>query len=90
VAALIITQDAKDLRKLVTTEGLAPVWSAAVIDESGHVVAATGPANLEPGTPFDPRILPALTVSRGVFQDETILPPMRFAMSAISRMVVRT
>ncbi|MGO7481566.1 sensor histidine kinase [Rhizobium ruizarguesonis] len=83
VAALIITQDAKDLGKLVTTEGLAPGWSAAVIDESGHVVAATGPANLEPGTPFDPRILPALTVSRGVFQDEKILPHMLLGYAQI-------
>lgn len=83
VAALIITQNAKDLGKLVTTEGLAAGWSAAVIDQDGHVVAATGPANLQPGTLFDQRILPALTVSRGVFEDEEILPHMLLGYARI-------
>jgi two-component sensor histidine kinase len=38
------------------------------------VVASSGPANLDPGTAFDPRILPALVASRGVFEDDNILP----------------
>ncbi|MBB2681134.1 UNVERIFIED_ORG: two-component sensor histidine kinase [Rhizobium esperanzae] len=83
VAALIITQDAGDLGKLVTTQGLAPGWSAAVIDQSGHVVVAAGPAALEPGTPFDPRILPALSFARGVFEDRTILPHMLLGYAQI-------
>lgn len=74
VAALIITQSAADLAKMVTTEDLATDWSAAVIDQGGHVVASSGPANLDPGTAFDPRILPALVASRGVFEDDNILP----------------
>ena len=36
-AALIMTQNADDLGKLVTTDALAPGWSAAVIDSSGHI-----------------------------------------------------
>lgn len=74
VAALIVTQNAKDLARLVTTEGLASGWSAAVIDQGGHVVASSGMASIAPGTPFDTRILPSLIASRGVFEDEDILP----------------
>ncbi|APO76303.1 sensor histidine kinase protein [Rhizobium etli 8C-3] len=74
VAALIATQNAKDLARLVTTEGLASGWSAAVIDQGGHVVASSGMASLAPGTPFDTRILPSLVASRGVFEDKDILP----------------
>jgi two-component sensor histidine kinase len=74
VAALIITQNATDLAKLVTTEGLAAGWSAAVIDQSGHVLASSGPANVAFGTPFDPGILPALLTSSGVYENKKILP----------------
>lgn len=73
-AALIITQNAKDLAKMLQPEGLAAGWSAAVIDQSGHVVASGGPFAIEPGTAFDPRILPSLIASRGVFEDRKILP----------------
>lgn len=74
VAALIITQNARDLAKMLQPEGLAPGWSAAVIDQGGHVVASSGPSAIDPGTPFDPRILPSLVSSRGVFEDPTIMP----------------
>ena len=74
VAALIATQNAKDLGQLVTTEGLASGWSAAVIDQGGHVVASSGVASMAPGTPFDARILSSLTASSGVFEDKNILP----------------
>ncbi|HEY0123337.1 MAG TPA: sensor histidine kinase [Rhizobium sp.] len=73
-AALAITQDADELAKLVTTDALAPGWSAAVIDNSGHIVAASGPANHSPGDPFNKDILPKLIASSGVYQDEKILP----------------
>jgi len=73
-AALIITQNASDLAKILQPEGLAPGWSAAVIDQSGHVVASSGPFAIAPGTAFDSRILPSLIASRGVFEDAKILP----------------
>lgn len=73
-AALIITQNASDLAKILQPEGLAPGWSAAVIDQSGHVVASSGPFAIAPGTAFDSRILPSLIASRGVFEDTEILP----------------
>ena len=59
---------------MLQPEGLAAGWSAAVIDQSGHVVASGGPFAIEPGTAFDPRILPSLIASRGVFEDRKILP----------------
>ncbi len=73
-AALIITQNASDLAKILQPEGLAPGWSAAVIDQSGHVVASSGPFAIAPGTAFNSRILPSLIASRGVFEDTAILP----------------
>ncbi|UWU20299.1 sensor histidine kinase [Rhizobium sp. CB3060] len=73
-AALAMTQDADELAKLVTTDALAPGWSAAVIDSSGHIVAASGPANHSPGDAFNKDILPKLIASSGVYQDEKVLP----------------
>lgn len=73
-AALAMTQDADVLAKLVTTEALAPGWSAAVIDSSGHIVASSGPANHSPGDPFNKDILSKLIASSGVYQDPQILP----------------
>jgi two-component sensor histidine kinase len=73
-AALIATQDAKQLAQLVTVESLAPGWSAAVLDSSGRVVASGGPANLAPGAPFNNDILTALVAANGVYQNAVILP----------------
>ncbi|MFS2154160.1 sensor histidine kinase [Rhizobium sp. Rhizsp42] len=74
VAALIVTQNAKDLAKMVSTEGLSSDWSAAILDQSGHVVASAGATNLAFGQPFDPRILPQLVNSSGVYEDSVIMP----------------
>jgi two-component sensor histidine kinase len=74
VAALIVTQNAKDLAKMVSTEGLSSDWSAAILDQSGHVVASAGATNLAFGQPFDPRILPELINSSGVYEDSVIMP----------------
>jgi hypothetical protein len=74
VAALIITQNAKDLARIVSTEGLPADWSAAVVDQSGHVVASAGATSLAFGKPFDPRILPSLVNSSGVYEDAEVMP----------------
>ncbi|EPE95313.1 sensor histidine kinase [Rhizobium grahamii] len=74
VRALIITQNARDLAKLVTTEGLPNDWSAAVIDQSGHVVASAGATNIGFGQPFNPSILPSLVSSSGVYENKQVLP----------------
>ncbi|WP_283196171.1 sensor histidine kinase [Rhizobium sp. AN80A] len=74
VAALIITQNARDLAKLVSTEGLSADWSAAILDQSGQVVASAGATSLDFGKPFDPRILPSLINSSGVYEDRVVMP----------------
>jgi len=74
VRALIITQNAGDLAKLVTTEGLPNDWSAAVIDQSGHVVASAGATNIGFGQSFNPDILPSLVNSSGVYENKQVLP----------------
>ncbi len=74
VRALIITQNARDLAKLVTTEGLPNDWSAAVIDQGGHVVASAGATNIGFGEPFNPSILPSLVNSNGVYENKQVLP----------------
>ncbi|MEZ2128382.1 MULTISPECIES: sensor histidine kinase [unclassified Sinorhizobium] len=82
-AALIVTQDAQQLSSIVANENLAPGWSAAILDSSGHVVAASGPATMEQGAPFNPQILPHLIASRGVFEDQKILPQGLLAYAQI-------
>ncbi len=74
VAALIVTQNARDLAKLVSTEGLSADWSAAILDQSGHVVASAGATNFAFGQAFDPRILPSLINSSGVYEDSVVMP----------------
>ena len=41
VAALIMTQNAEELRNLIATDGLSPGWSAGLIDASGNVVLSS-------------------------------------------------
>lgn len=82
-AALIVTQDAQDLSSIVANENLAPGWSAAILDSSGHVVAASGPAMIEQGASFNPQILRHLIASRGVFEDKKILPEGLLAYAQI-------
>ncbi|ENN87436.1 putative two-component sensor histidine kinase transcriptional regulatory protein [Rhizobium freirei PRF 81] len=83
-AALAITQDADDLAKLITTEALPPGWSAAVIDKSGHIVAAGGPTTHAPGDAFNKEILSKLIASSGVYQDDKILPHSLLGYAQIS------
>jgi two-component sensor histidine kinase len=72
-AALIITQNAKDLARLLSENGL-PGWSAAVLDSSGHVVSASGAVNLSSGSLFSGSILPLLSSSQGSFEDDSAGP----------------
>ncbi|MGO4436997.1 sensor histidine kinase [Rhizobium sp. RAF56] len=73
-AALIATQNAKELAQLVSVDGLPPGWSAAVLDSSGHVVVASGPANLAPASAFFPDLLPDMTATSGSIQGRAVLP----------------
>ncbi|TCL69635.1 sensor histidine kinase [Rhizobium sp. BK251] len=72
--ALILTQNTRDLARLIAVDALPPGWSAAVLDSSGHVVAAAGAAGLSAGETFDPRIVSQLIASRGALDQEDLLP----------------
>jgi two-component sensor histidine kinase len=82
-AALIITQNAKGLARLVSVEGLPAGWSAAVLDSSGHVVSASGAVNLSSGSPFNDTILPVLSSSQGSFEDDSAGPRELFGYAQI-------
>lgn len=73
-AALIMTQNAEELGRLLTTDGMAPGWSAAVLDGTGHVVASIGADHLAAGTLFKKDILPALGLSSGIYQNDYTMP----------------
>lgn len=68
-AVMIITQDAEDLKKLISTEGLPAGWSAAVVDGSGHVVTSVGAHALTPGSAFPAETLRVMTGFKGTIED---------------------
>ncbi|RWX79279.1 HAMP domain-containing protein [Neorhizobium lilium] len=68
-AVMIITQNAEELKKLISTEGLPAGWSAAVVDGSGHVVTSVGAHALGPGDPFPAGTLRLMTGFKGTIED---------------------
>jgi two-component sensor histidine kinase len=68
-AAMIVTQNAEDLQKLISTDGLPAGWSAAVLDGSGHVVTSAGAKKLAQGSDFDRDTMKLMTGFRGTIED---------------------
>ncbi|MFB9949475.1 HWE histidine kinase domain-containing protein [Rhizobium puerariae] len=68
-AAMIITQNAEDLQKLISTEGLSAGWTVAVVDGSGHVVTSVGDNALPSGTAFPADTLKLMTGFKGTIED---------------------
>jgi two-component sensor histidine kinase len=56
-AAVIMTQNADELAKYVTSSGLAPGWSTALVDADGNVVASSDSQRNPPGKPLPSEIL---------------------------------
>ncbi|WP_337268208.1 sensor histidine kinase [Oryzifoliimicrobium ureilyticus] len=83
VGALVMGQRARDLARLVTTEGLSERWSAEIIDQDGNIVAADPNLKIELGSPFDARILPHLNLYSGIFEDHKIMPDMMLGYASI-------
>jgi two-component sensor histidine kinase len=50
--ALIMTQNARDLMGLISTDGLPSDWAIAVLDGDRNVVASSTPQTIAAGTPF--------------------------------------
>ncbi|MCC2611681.1 sensor histidine kinase [Neorhizobium sp. Rsf11] len=68
-AAMIITQNAEDLQKLISTEGLSEGWTVAIVDGSGHVVTSLGAHALSSGTAFPADTLKLMTGFKGTIED---------------------
>ncbi|WP_051484226.1 sensor histidine kinase [Rhizobium sp. CF080] len=68
-SAMIMTQNAEDLQKLISTEGLPAGWSVAVIDGAGQVVTSLGAHALSSGTPFPSDTLKLMTGFKGTIED---------------------
>lgn len=68
-SAIIMTQNAEDMEKLVSVEGLPAGWSAAVIDGQGQVVASGGAEKIPSGQAFDAETLRLMTGFKGTIED---------------------
>ncbi|MFD1746767.1 HWE histidine kinase domain-containing protein [Rhizobium helianthi] len=66
--ALILTQNAEDLQRLISTEVLPKGWSVAVLDRTGHVVTSTNAWAGEP-SPIPPPTLALMTGASGTIED---------------------
>lgn len=68
-SAVIMTQNAEDMEKLISVEGLPAGWSAAVIDGQGQVVASAGADKIASGQSFDAETLRLMTGFKGTIED---------------------
>lgn len=66
--ALILTQNAEDLQRLISTDVLPKGWSVAVLDKTGHVVTSTNAWAGEP-SPIPPATLALMTGASGTIED---------------------
>ncbi|QKJ93662.1 sensor histidine kinase [Agrobacterium pusense] len=68
--ALILTQNASDLSRLISTENLPRNWAVAIIDGTNRVVVSTSPDEAAIGKPFvTPAILSEMQAFSGNFFD---------------------
>lgn len=68
--ALILTQNANDLSRLISTENLPRNWAVAIIDGTNRVVVSTAPDEAAIGKPFvTPAILSEMQAFSGNFFD---------------------
>lgn len=77
--ALILTQNASDLSRLISTENLPRNWAVAIIDGTNRVVVSTAPDEAAIGKPFvTPAILSEMQAFSGNFSTaRAIFTPMR-------------
>ncbi|AYD02425.1 sensor histidine kinase [Neorhizobium sp. NCHU2750] len=68
-SAIIMTQNAEEMEKLISVEGLPAGWSAAVVDGQGQVVASAGAEKIAAGKAFDPDTLRLMTGFKGTIED---------------------
>ena len=69
---LTLTQNADSLAKAVNRDILSPGWSAAVLDERGHVIVTSDMNSDATGKPFFLQVVPALRLGVGSVRNEGI------------------
>ena len=69
---LTLTQNADSLAKAVHRDILSPGWSAAVLDEGGHVIVTSDMNSDATGKPFFLQVVPALRLGVGSVRNEGI------------------
>ena len=69
IAALIMTQNAADLLRLISTEGLPPQWSVAIVDGGGKIVTSSGNSNASSISSFPEDMLRLMTGVNGTIED---------------------
>lgn len=69
--ALIMTQNAADLRPLISTENLPADWSVAVLDDEDRVIISSEPGKVVPGEAFtEENLLGRMSGFSGNFLDD--------------------
>ena len=69
---LTLTQNAENLAKAVNRDILSPGWSAAVLDEQGHVIVTSDMQSESTGQPFFLQVVPALRLGVGSVRNDGI------------------
>ena len=67
-AALVVTQNADDLQRLIGTDALPSEWSVAVLDQTGRVVTSTA-GGAGDNAPFSPATLALMSGMSGTIED---------------------
>ena len=83
-SAMIMTQNAEDLQKLISTDGIAAGWSVAVLDGSGHVVTSVGTHAPKPGSDFPQDTLKLMTGFKGTIEDVRGPAPQMYGYAQIT------
>ncbi|MGE6739445.1 HWE histidine kinase domain-containing protein [Allorhizobium pseudoryzae] len=81
-AALVLTQNAEDLQRLISTDVLPKGWSVAVLDQRGHVVTSTNAWAGEP-TPIRENTLALMTGSSGTIEDVGGTPRLMYGYAGV-------
>jgi two-component sensor histidine kinase len=68
-AALIMTQNAADLERLISTEGMPSGWSVAITDGAGKVISTVGESNASPISSFTAGTLKLMSGVNGTIED---------------------
>ena len=68
-AAMVITQNAEDLQKLISVDRLAAGWSVAIVDGMGNVVTSVGSDTFASGSAFPANTLKLMTGFKGTIED---------------------